>query len=73
MRLCKSLISFKSMLKAIQGQKEGVLVDSCSLEVKNWKEEKVPREIHRLLREFEDFFVSLTELCITEKTIIELY
>ena len=55
--LCNSLVSFKTMLKAIKGDGEAVLLELCSL-VSSVKQQEltVPVTISLLLAEYTDIF-----------------
>lgn len=53
------------MDKVIEDQKErGVLVEVCSLEVENGKEEEVPWNMQKFFDEFKDLFATPTELSL---------
>lgn len=54
--LCRSLMSLKTIMKDILSEKEGLLLELCSLDVENDVLQGVPKQIQSLLGEFEGVF-----------------
>lgn len=53
------MVSLKSLVKELHGCKEGFVIEMYSLEVKELKEWVTPKEVEKLLYQYEDVFWAL--------------